>query len=643
MGAVHEVVHEVTGVHYALKTLHSTLLSEIATEDLERFRREAEVMAQLDHPNVGRIHSAHLEGPEPYLVQDLLTGGTLSDRLADGPLDPDQAVELTIKLARGLEHCHAAGVLHRDLKPENVMFDDRGEPRLVDFGLALTPAQSERLTESGAVLGTPSYMSPEQVRGRHGLDQRVDVYGLGALLYATLTGRAPFQGTLFQVLDQVVNKAPQPLCALRPELPPAVERICLRALAKDPGDRYPDMAGFAAALEHWRDAPATRAGPPARYALAGAALLGSLLLGLWLVSRGDEPEDPTASAQVSQVDDQEAPSPSARARPRWRRGTLAVPGDSKWCVGAFVGGDVAAVTDRGRVYVWTGNDSPPQYAGGFNPGRSDDSSSGGFIARYAEHWISCTGGAGSVALRPLDSPHGGAHLDARARTRPALFGSRLAIPIEDPPTVALFDLDTRERVMTIGPLRSFPGVVAFGPGGSWLAVALGREGKVRGEVSIWDVRSSDSPTLLVAHRLGDIVPKSLGVRQRGVQPAAAQIVVGGAFYALQAWSFDGQEVVASTELKPTSEASFSSIRGLAFSPKGDFLYSIAASKSRDYERANRVTAWDPDSGAELGTLPRGVQLTSLAISDDGELLLLGTVKGELQLVDARRLREGRRR
>lgn len=278
MGAVHEVVDEQTDTHYALKTLLPSLLGGAALEELERFRREAEVMGRLRHPNVARIHAAVLDGPTPYLVQDLLSGGNLHERILSGSMDVSEALEITLRLARGLEHSHESGVLHRDLKPKNVMFDERGEPQLVDFGLAYV-AMSRRLTETGTVLGTPGYMAPEQARGEGKVDARTDVYGLGAVLYTMLTGGPPFKGTgVFGVLAQVINDPPVPPSKSRPDVPEWLESVCLRALAKDPELRQPNMRAFAEALEARKGEGGRRSLSSRSLVKAGVALIGVVAL-----------------------------------------------------------------------------------------------------------------------------------------------------------------------------------------------------------------------------------------------------------------------------------------------------------------------------------------------------------------------------
>ncbi|RMG16613.1 MAG: hypothetical protein D6731_05760 [Planctomycetota bacterium] len=244
MGVVYEAQHRATGALRALKILPEP----DDPSARERFAREAEALARLNHPQVVRLHEARLAGPHPWIAEDLLEGGNLAERLEQGPLPPAEASALVAKLARGVAAAHAAGVLHRDLKPENVLFDERDEPVLTDFGLARLTGGA-RLTRTNTLLGTPAFMAPEQARDPRLADERADVYGLGALLYACLTARPPFEGPLHGVLDAVQHRAPPPPSGIVPTVPAALEALCLAALAKDPAARPESARALAEALE----------------------------------------------------------------------------------------------------------------------------------------------------------------------------------------------------------------------------------------------------------------------------------------------------------------------------------------------------------------------------------------------------------
>ncbi len=247
MGTVYLGEHLETGARHAVKVLDTT-----DPELVTRFSREGQAQARVGgHPNVVTVHSSGSEGGRFFLAMNLATGGDLDRRLkALGPLAPQAACALVADLARGLEHVHAQGVLHRDLKPANVLFDEHDTPKLVDFGLARI-AGAGTLTASGTLMGTPAYMAPEQADTSRGpTDERSDIYGLGAILYETLTGRPPFlSASIVATLSQVLSRPPTSPRELRPEIPPALESVCLKALEKKPGDRYPSAAALADALE----------------------------------------------------------------------------------------------------------------------------------------------------------------------------------------------------------------------------------------------------------------------------------------------------------------------------------------------------------------------------------------------------------
>ncbi len=221
---------------------------------LLRFQREARIAAGLKHPHVVAVHEFGEHEGRPWLAMELLEGGAFDPR---GPLK--RSVAILAKVARGLAAAHAQGIVHRDLKPANIMLDARGEPRLVDFGLAHFADAEQRLTRSGTALGTPLYMAPEQVRGDvRKIGPATDVYALGVLLYESLAGRPAFTGaSVAAIYDQVLNADPAP-----PPGPPDLVAVSLKALSKNPRDRYRGADEFAAELERWQAGEPVLAKPP---------------------------------------------------------------------------------------------------------------------------------------------------------------------------------------------------------------------------------------------------------------------------------------------------------------------------------------------------------------------------------------------
>ncbi|MBI1901524.1 MAG: protein kinase [Planctomycetia bacterium] len=249
MGVVYVARQENLGRVVALKRI---LRGELAgPADLDRFRAEARAASHLDHPNIVPVYEVGEVDFQPFFTMQYVAGTTLSSRLADGPLPPHQAAKLLAAVARAIHYAHGRGVLHRDLKPSNILIDESGEPHVSDFGLAKRVEAGQSLTRSGAILGTPAYMAPEQASGRRGeLGPATDVYSLGAILYQMLTGRPPFQAASnFDTILLVLEQDPLPPRLLNARADRDLELIALRCLQKLPTLRYPTAAALADDLE----------------------------------------------------------------------------------------------------------------------------------------------------------------------------------------------------------------------------------------------------------------------------------------------------------------------------------------------------------------------------------------------------------
>jgi hypothetical protein len=250
MGRVFEAVDRELGRAVAIKVLKTTDPFEAS-----RFRGEAELIARLDHPNIVKIYDIQTTPDgQPYLVLEFAEGGSLDRELQGQPQVPRRAAETVETLARALQYAFdGQKVIHRDLKPANVLRGKDGVLKVTDFGLAKQLEVSSARTPSGAVLGTPSYMAPEQADGKgKEFGPTVDVYGLGAILYELLTGRPPFRGVnLVETLEQVRWADPAPPSRLVPRLPRDLSTICLKCLSKAPGRRYASAAELAADLRRW--------------------------------------------------------------------------------------------------------------------------------------------------------------------------------------------------------------------------------------------------------------------------------------------------------------------------------------------------------------------------------------------------------
>lgn len=350
MAKVHRGYDLTLGRDVAIKILDPELARD--TTFRTRFRLEAQAASRMSHPSIVRVFDAGDPaagssapstggGDEPYIVMELVQGTLLKDVIAEGPLPVDDALRYADGILEALDYSHRAGVVHRDIKPGNVMITDKGTVKVMDFGIARAVSDSSStVAETTQIIGTAAYFSPEQAKGES-VDARTDLYSTGVVLYEMLTGRTPFRGdSPVAVAYQHVSETPVPPSEIEEQLPRSLDAIVLRALAKDPYQRFPDAASFRAALtaatgghapskkqigaltselygpnpRHAQETARslrqlstdntmtrTQSGPPVAWIWAGVALLAVLLISVlfWVVTIAMRPPDtPTTSITV---------------------------------------------------------------------------------------------------------------------------------------------------------------------------------------------------------------------------------------------------------------------------------------------------------------------------------------------------------
>jgi WD40 repeat protein len=570
----------------ALKVL---LPSPAAGEDhLARFRIEAEAVGRMQHPNIVHVYEVGQQDGGPFLTMEFMAGGNLSQKLAGTPLAPRLAAELLETVARAAHYAHQQGILHRDLKPANILLTPEGVPKITDFGLAKDLDVQSGQTGTGTILGTPSYMAPEQATGHtRDISPATDIYALGAVLYELLTGRPPFHGaTPLETLEQVRKQEPVPPARLQPNCPRDLQTICLKCLEKAPGRRYASALGLAEDLGRFRDGQPIQARPvgaaeraikwtrrrPALAALLAVSALALLALvgaavALWYNTR--------LQAAVAEADTLRDEADRQRNRADALRARIQYAADMNLARLLWQEGQAARVLELLEAHT-------------------EQEGLRGFEWNYL--WRLCR--ANLLTL--------GGHTNWVTGVACSVDGRRLASASVDK-TVRIWDMHTGEELLKLTSPGFQAKAIAYSPNGLLLAAAGTRFGEAKKPPSrflkVWDANSYEV-LLTVTGDTGAFECVAFS-------PDGQRLATGSWDRSMnvRVWDLTGHEI---GHLPADTWVS-----GVAFSPNGQELAFGGSDKT--------VHIWDLTKGAEVRIL-RGhtAGIESVAFSADGKHIASGS-------------------
>lgn len=607
MGAVYKGYDPFLNRTVAIKLLAPHLVWETAF--VERFMREARAVAQLRHPNIVDIHDVGQDGGNYYFVMGLLPGVSLKHLIAQrGRLSPAEALSILRPLADALDYAHGKGLVHRDVKPANVIFDERNQPVLTDFGIAKA-AEDSRLTTTGASIGTPHYMSPEQVQGKD-IDGRTDQYALAIIAFELLTGSVPFDATTTTaILYKQVNEPPPSVTAFCPELPPGIQVALGRALAKSPGGRYSTCGEFVDAMYQSTTQPARPVAPQAR---------------------PKEQPAPTVVMQPRAAKRETPPPPSTALPPR--PGAAGPAHKSRAVPLLLVGAAIAAAALVALVIVAVATTalakkpaSPvPVPAVAISTGNATQVRELARLSIKASNLVFSpdgkymASGSDDQTVRLWDTSSWQPLIVFVGRSKRVTCvafspGGKLLASGSEENTVQLWDVSYRRELRTLPGHTGTVWSVAFSPDGKLVA-----SGSDDNTIKVWDMLSGREVRTLAGHT-GHVYSVAFS-------PDGKTLASGATDATIRLW-----DASTGRELR-TLAGHTGYVNSLAFSPDGKTL----ASGARD----GTIKLWDVSGGRELYTL-RGHSgwVASVAFSPDGKVAASGSNDKTVKIWDVSSGRE----